>query len=283
MNNLNDLNLWLESVEKQKHSWRPFGLIRAWTELKASKHLIWSLSVYQVRNDNRDRILGNFWGILDPLFRVLIFTIVVTMVFNKHVPAYPAFMYCGSIFFRLFVQTFVGAPGSLVSQGGLIKSTSFPKIVIPAVYAVTQVYYSLIELPVLILIMALFKIYPSWHFLLAVPLTLIVGLSGFGMLCLLAPIGARYRDLSNFLSHVGQLFFYMSPVLYPITFIPERFRDYYMLNPLAVMMETARDLMIRNTLPPAWMWFYLTAWTMLGVVIGLRIFYEKQTKVAKLL
>ena len=269
----------MDLQKKQRHC-----LLRAWREISKFWHIAWVLTHWQIQNDHRSRILGTLWTLLDPLIRVCIFTVVVTVIFNKNVPAYPVFMFCGSIFFRLLSGIWAASAGTLVNYGNIIKGTPFPKIIVPVIYTLSRLYYALLELPVLVILMALFGIYPSWHFLLALPWMLMTALCGFGLVCLFCTFGVKYRDLINILGHFSQLFFYLSPVLYPISFIPERVRmEYLVLNPFAQVMEVGRDLIIRNQLPVGWMVLLFSSLTTMTVYIGLRVFYARQRFVIKYL
>jgi len=140
-----------------------------------------------------------------------------------------------------------------------------------------------VESLVLAVLMIAYGVVPGWTLLLVIPLVLVTYLGATGAVLLLCCLGARYRDIGNVVQHVNRLFFYFSPVMYPVDFIPEHLRDLYMLNPVTCAIELARDVIVRNQVPPLDVTLYYTIFSLGLMVLGLLVFSRLQGRVTKYL
>lgn len=247
------------------------------------RHLVRAFVLYDIKSDKRNNIMGNLWHLLDPVLNMLIFMFVVQVVFGGRVPNYPVFFFSGVMFFRVWTLGFARGTSVLVQAGGLIRSCNFPRIAVVAPVPLRSLYDLCIESLVLIGLMALFGIVPGWQLVLVIPFVFITLLGSSGAVLLLSCLGVRFRDLSSLMQHINRMFFYFTPVMYPLDFIPEQYRDLYMLNPVSGAVEIARDVIVRAEVPPAFTMIYYSSFCLALFVAGLLTFARLQARVAKYL
>lgn len=247
------------------------------------RHLVRAFVLYDIKHDKRNNIMGNVWHLLNPVLNMLIFMFVVLVVFNNRVENFPVFFFAGSMFFRAWTLAFSRGTSVLIQASGLIRSCYFPRITVVVPVTVKGLYDLAVESLVLAVLMLAYGVVPGWTLLLVIPFVLITYLGATGAVLLLCCLGARFRDIGNIVQHVNRLFFYFSPVMYPVTFIPEQYRDLYMLNPVTCAIEIARDLIVRNQLPSAEVATYYTAFSLGLLAVGLAVFSRLQGRVTKFL
>ena len=256
---------------------------RMLTDLWRWRHLVRAFVLYYIKHDKRNNIMGNVWHLLNPVLNMLIFMFVVQVVFGSRVENFPVFFFLGSMFFRSWTLAFSRGTSVLIQASGLIRSCYFPRITAVIPVTVKSLYDLAVESVVLALLMAGFGIVPGWTLLLVLPLVVVTHLGTTGAVLLLCCLGARFRDIGNLVQHVNRLLFYFSPVMYPVTFIPEHLRDLYMLNPVTCAIEIARDLVMRSQLPSLEITGYYTAFCLGLLATGLAVFSRLQGRVTKYL
>lgn len=249
------------------------------------RQLIRAFTLYGIKHDKRNNILGNLWHLFNPVLNTLIFLFVVVVVFkraNKGEP-YPLFFFSGSMFFRIWTVAISRGTSVLVQQAGLIKSAYFPRITVLVPLSLRSAYDFALESLVLIVIMLLYRTPPAWTIVLLPPFLLITFVGSFGTVLMISCLGARFRDLANVVQHINRMLFYFTPVMYPITFIAEKYRHFYKLNPITLAVDMPRDIIYRGVIPDLGLLAYYTAFCLVLFIVGLVVFARLQGRVTKYL
>jgi ABC-type polysaccharide/polyol phosphate export permease len=194
----------------------------------------------------KDLMLGYLWWVLDPILLMLIFWILIGVIFQRGGPDFPLFVLCGLFPHRAFTVSFSQSVNSLVSAFGIISQIHFPRIYLTLKGVISNHFKLLFGFLVLILVSIIYEKPLGLHlFLLIVPYSIqVVLISGVAMI--MSVLGVYFRDLRNLSQFVARILLYMSPVLYSVERIPERFRDIYMLNPLASLYVTYRSIVMQT-------------------------------------
>lgn len=257
----------------------------AWTW----RHLVRAFVLYDIKHDKRDNLMGNVWHLLNPVLNMLIFMFVVQVVFGGRVENFGVFFFCGSMFFRAWTLAFSRGTSVLIQAGGLIKSCYFPRITVVLPVTIKGLYDLAIESVVLAALIVGYAVFadadvvPGWTILLVIPLVVLTYLGSTGAVLLLSCLGARFRDVTNLIQHVNRLFFYFSPVMYPVDFVPEHLQSWYMLNPVTCAIEIARDVIYRDELPDPFIAAWYAGFCLLMLVVGMTVFSRLQGRVTKFL
>lgn len=221
---------------------------KAWSavelrDLWAFRELLYFLTWRDVKVRYKQTGLGIAWAILQPVLTMLIFTIFfgrLAGVPSDNIP-YPIFAYAGLLPWTFFANAISNSGNSLVGSANLITKVYFPRIIIPGAAVAAGLVDFAIALVILIVLMVFYGIGLTWNILMfpvAVGLTTLLAL-GVGMW--LSALNVKYRDIKFALPFLIQLWMFVSPVIYPSSFLPERFRWLLSLNPLTGIIETYRS------------------------------------------
>ena len=218
----------------------------------AHRELVLVLARREISVRYRQTIVGLLWVLLQPLVTTAIFTTV--FVFFIRIPdqeggSYPLFAFSGIIVWQYFTRVISEGGNSLVSSSAMISKVSFPRLIIPLVAPIAAGVDCLIAIIALVLLTAAFGTHLSWTVILAPLVILAVGMFGYSIALWLAPLNAVYRDIGIVLPFLIQIAMYLSPIVYPASLVPEKIRWLYELNPVAVMVNSMRWVVLGTNAP----------------------------------
>jgi lipopolysaccharide transport system permease protein len=218
----------------------------------AHRELVLVLARREISVRYRQTIVGLLWVLLQPLVTTAIFTTV--FVFFIRIPdqgggSYPLFAFSGIIVWQYFTRVISDGGNSLVSSSAMISKVSFPRLIIPLVSPIAACVDCLIAIVALVLLTAAFGAHLNWTVILAPLVIFAVGMFGYSIALWLAPLNAVYRDIGIVLPFVIQIAMYLSPIVYPASLVPEKIRWLYELNPVAVMVNSMRWVVLGTNAP----------------------------------
>jgi lipopolysaccharide transport system permease protein len=199
----------------------------------------------------KQTILGPLWFILQPLFTTLIFTIVFGQIARIPTDGVPPFLFylSGTVCWTYFASCLTQTADTFVTNAAIFGKVYFPRMVIPISTVISQVLKFFIQLVLFIIFLGYFYIKgaslgPSlW--VLALPFLMIqMALLGLGCGILVSSLTTKYRDLTLLVSFGIQLWMYATPVVYPLSQIPEKYRSLFSLNPMASVVECFRAIFL---------------------------------------
>lgn len=200
----------------------------------------------------KQTVLGIAWAILQPLLTMVVFSLFFgrfMQVPSQGVP-YPVFVYAGLLLWNYFFSALTDISDSLVGNENMIKKVYFPRIILPLAKAITPAVDFVFAFIVLIGIMFYYDYTPSLIGIAIIPLTLLLAFCGaFGSGLFLAAANAKYRDVRYILPFFTQLLLFVTPVIYPLEVIPERFKAIALLNPMAGIITITRSFLLGLPLP----------------------------------
>lgn len=254
-------------------------------ELYQYRELLWRWILREIGVRYKQSLLGAAWALLQPLAMMIMFTLVFS--FLARVPTdgmpYPLFSYTALLPWTFF-QTSVsfGVP-SLVNNLNLVTKIYFPREILP-LGAVGASFFDFLVASTIFLFMFLFYRVPlSWTVAWLPLLLALQVLLTFGVTLLGSAIIVLYRDV-RFIVPLGlQLWLYATPVIYPVSLVPERLRPYYMLNPMAGIIDSYRRVILYGQ-PPVWGHLGLSAAVALALfVIGYVVFKRLEVSFADII
>lgn len=191
----------------------------------------------------KQTVLGVLWAVLQPLFAMLIFAFVfgrVARLPSDGIP-YALFAYAGLLPWNLFAGGVTNGGQSLIGSANLITKVYFPRVIIPIAAVGTGVIDYFLAMLMLGPLFVLYRVVPDAAALLWIPIvTVVVLLLSFGMAIWLSALVARYRDLRHVIPFLVQIWLFATPIVYPLSMVPERWRWVVSLNPMAGPVETFR-------------------------------------------
>lgn len=194
-------------------------------------------------------VLGYLWSIARPLLLFGVLLAVFTQVFRigSQVPNYPVLLLFNIVLFGFFSEATVSAVTSLVSQEGIVRRTQFPRLVVPLATVLTSAFNLGLNLVVVIVFILAWGIAPTGTWLLFPVVLLLLFILTTAVAMIVSALFPRFRDVAIIWSVLSTVLFYASPVLYPIEVVPDRFRDFLLLNPMTPLLELARASVIDPT------------------------------------
>jgi lipopolysaccharide transport system permease protein len=237
----------------QDFSVSPAGMARSlWRNRSLTKALIQR----EVIGRYRGSIMGIMWSFFNPVFMLVIYTFVFSVVFKSRWSGgtdskteFALVLFPGLIVFNLFAECFNRAPGLILSNVNYVKKVVFPLEIFPLVSLGSSLFHALISFIVWLLAYLMLFGIPHATILLLPLVILPLLLFILGLTWILASLGVFLRDVSQFISILTSVLMFMSPIFYPASSLPEKFRAYLLLNPLTPAIEMARDVLFWGKVP----------------------------------
>lgn len=226
------------SVIEARHRLLDLDLRAIWQRRELLYFLVWR----DVKVRYKQTAIGAAWAVLSPLLTVVIFTIVFGMLAKLPSDGLPyiVFAFAGFLPWTYFAQALTRGSASLVGNAHLITKVYFPRLMIPVAAVTTPTVDFCLSLLSLFGLMFWYRVTPGWS-LLALPFFLLLAAAiALAAGLWLAPLNVRYRDVSHTVPFLVQAWMYASPVVYPLTLIPEPWRVIYSLNPVVGVIEGFR-------------------------------------------
>ena len=233
---------------------RPSGWIRGLNlrELWQYRDLFYFLFWRDIKGRYAQSVLGIGWAVLQPVFYMIVFTIVfgrLAKIDSEGVP-YPIFSYTALVPWTYFAQSLTGSADSLIRGSNMFSRVYFPRLILPLMPCMTRLVDFTIALSLVFGLMVWFGIAPTvWVLMLPILVLMMMAMSsGVGMW--LTALAVQYRDIKYGMAFAVQLLMYASPVIYPVSLIPDNYRLIYSLNPMVGVIEAFRSALLgTNSMP----------------------------------
>ena len=235
------------------------GLVQAGIrEVLSRRRLIAYLVRADLKKTGADTLLGNIWWVIDPLIQMLIYSVLVTLIFQKKIEDYGLFVFCAILPWKWFSSTVKDGVVSVVGQERLIKQIYFPKLVLP-VAAVTAgiVNFAFGLIPMFILTYLQYSDRLTWWPLLIPAVAAVQFVFSLAIAIFVAGLNVFYRDIGNLSGHLLRFWFYLSPALYGQDTLDEITKGHptikalFNLNPWTHLFNSYRSLIYYGQ-PPDW-------------------------------
>lgn len=245
-------------------------------ELWRDRELLYFLVWKDIKVKYKQTAIGIAWVVLQPLMGMLLFTVLfgkVAKLPSDGLP-YPVFYYSSLLSWTYFSTALIMASNSVISNTSLITKVYFPRILLPAASVIGSLLDLAIASVILVGLLVVYGIVLS-PWLVLVPLflgLLVVFTLGVGQL--LAALNVNYRDIKHALPFLVQIWMFASPVVYPVSMVPERYQKLVSLNPIAGIIEATRAVISGRPVP--WDWVGVSA-AMTAVVFVWGLWYFQRT------
>jgi lipopolysaccharide transport system permease protein len=190
----------------------------------------------------KQALLGAGWAILQPLFAVIIFSIIFGVI--VHMPSegvpYPLFAFAGVLPWTYFAEAVRRSGVGLVTDAELVRKIYFPRLNMPLANVLSPLVDFCIAFVVLLIVMAFYGIAPNLKMLVIPFLMVVAALLALSIGLWLAPINVRFRDIKHTLPFMIQIWMYASPIVYPLSMVPQQWQMLYSLNPMVGVIEGFR-------------------------------------------
>jgi lipopolysaccharide transport system permease protein len=227
------------------------NLVANLMKLVQYRDLLYTLSVHRIKVRYKQSLLGASWAILQPLSMMLIFTIIFSLF--ARMPSegtpYALFAYAALLPWTFFSTSLANGTSGLVSHTQLVTKVYFPREILPISYVIAALFDFLIASLVLVGLMVYYRVEPTLNALYALPIIVILTCFATAMSLFFSATQVRFRDIGVAIPLLLQLWMFATPVIYPLSAVPERLRSFYLLNPMVGVIENFRQTVINGASP----------------------------------
>jgi ABC-type polysaccharide/polyol phosphate export permease len=226
--------------------------------------------------------LGFGWSLLNPLLMAAVYTAAFRYVLRIEVAHFPLFLLSGLLPWTFHANALTSAAGAVVDAGPLVRKVAFPRAALPVSAVGTQFVQFGLMFAVVVPLLAAGGPGLSLAMAAAVPLALLLAGFVLGLGLLAARWYVFHRDVRHLLEVALQIWFWLTPIVYPVSLVPERARDLVWLNPMALFAVAFQDAAVHQSVPSAATWLVLTLMAVTSLTLGLVVFARGSRHFAEL-
>jgi len=247
--------------------------------------LLYTLSAHRISVRYKQTALGFAWAVLQPVLMMVIFTAVFSIL--ARVPSdgipYALFAFSALLPWTFFNTAVSTGTNSLVTHTQLITKVFFPREILPLTYLVAALFDFAIGFVVLAGLMAWYHVPFTATALYVIPLLLLLAAWTLAVSLVLSVIQVRFRDIGVALPVLLQVLMFASPVIYPLSVVPAAWREWYLLNPMAGIISSFRDILLRQAAPEAHPLVVACAVTAIALPLAYLFFKRAEATMADLI
>ena len=243
---------------------------------KKFQPLLQELVSRDIKIKYRRSVLGVLWTLLNPLFMMIVLSVVFSNLFKFNIDNFPLYVLSGQVIFNFYSDATTSSMSAIVGSASLIKKIYIPKYL----FVISRVFSSFINLlasfTALLLVMVVLRTELHWTmFLVPIPLIMLVIFSmGIGLI--LAAVTVKFRDIMHLYSVFITALMYLTPVIYPMSLLPRIVKVVVLLNPITNYLLMFRDVMLNNNLPSLSGIIIGAVEAAIALAVGLYVFYKNQ-------
>jgi lipopolysaccharide transport system permease protein len=229
--------------------WTSIGFRELWDY----RELLYFLTLRDVKVRYKQTALGAAWAVIQPFFMMVVFSLFfgrLAKVPSDGVP-YPIFTFCALLPWQLFAHALTESSNSLVANERLITKVYFPRLVVPIAAVLGGLVDFAVAFVILLVMMLYYGIAPTWAIVTLPAFILLAILTALGVGLWLSALNVQYRDVRYTINFLIQFWLFATPVAYPSSIVPARWRALYGLNPMAGVVEGFRWALLGKQPPGA--------------------------------
>ncbi len=252
-------------------------------EVYRHRFLIWHLVLRDIKARYRGSFLGFLWTFMNPLIQMAIYTLVFSFYLRINMEKYPAFLFCGLIPWAWVSSSAERGMHSIVHSGPLVTKAMLPPQVLPTTMNLSNFVNFLLTLPLLSLFLFLFKVYPNIN-LLFLPIVFFIQFVMLqGIALIVATSTVYFRDLLHVIPNLLLFLFFATPIIYPVSTVPEKFRIFVLLNPFSTLILSYQSSFFFSHFPSLSYLLYSGIWAVFLLLIGVYIFETFRDEIPELI
>jgi ABC-2 type transport system permease protein len=212
---------------------------------------------------------------------IVVYTVAFKYVMKIKVPNFPIFLFSALLPWSFLSSTLSMGVTSITENSNLVKKVYFPREVLPLSIVLVNLFHFCLSFVVLIPALLFFNITPGFSFFFLVVIVFFQTLFVLGLTLLASALDVYYKDVKHFLEVMLNLWFWLTPIIWPLNLVPEKLRDYVYLNPFTSFVQAYRDIILHNQLPQPLILAMMVVIGILAFLLGASVFQKKQRRFAE--
>jgi lipopolysaccharide transport system permease protein len=264
------------TIIEPKRGWVPIDLKEIW----GYRELLYFLTKRDIKVRYKQTILGGLWAVIQPAFTMIVFTLFfgrLAKVPSDGLP-YPIFVYAGLLPWTYFANAVTASGNSLVGNANLVTKVYFPRLMVPVSAALAGLLDFFIALFVLAALMIYYQFLPGIGILLFPVLIGLTFLCAVGVGLWLSALNVQYRDIRYAIPFLIQIWIFLSPVIYPVSMVEEKYQWLLALNPMGGVIHAYRASLLGHQ-PIEWPLLGLSAFIIVALFLGGLYYFRRMERV----
>ena len=243
---------------------------------KKFRPLLNELIARDIKIKYRRSVLGVLWTLLNPLCMMIVLSVVFSNLFKFDIENFPVYLLSGQLIFNFYSESTTNSMSAILSNGPLIKKIYVPKYL----FVLSRVFSSTINLlasfTAMVCVMLAMRVELHYTVLLAPSPLMFIVLFSLGVGLILSAITVKFRDIMHLYSVFVTALMYLTPVIYPMSILPDWLSPIVMLNPITNILQMFRSVMLYNSLPTLGSLVTASVESVVMLALGLYVFYKNQ-------
>lgn len=241
------------------------------------RDLILLMTKKELKIKYKNSILGILWSMLNPLLMLVIYTIAFKYILKVEVENFSLYMFCGLLLWIFFQNSVTQSMASIINNRHLLTKVYFPRLILPLVVVNSNFINLVLNSIILFMAIIFFNVSITWSYLLIPFLVILLYLFVLGFSLILTTLNTRFQDTAHLVEVIFSALFYLTPIIYPLSIVPEHLKLYIMLNPFTSIVECFRSIIIEGKAPDTALFITFIVFSTIILVVGISVFkkYEK--------
>ncbi len=247
------------------------------------RHLLWNIVAKDLKLKYQRSLLGFAWSLLNPLMMIGVYTLAFTYVMKLPTPRFALFILIGLLSWNFFAGAVMSATEAVSGQGSLLRSVVFPRVVLPFSAVLFHLVQYLLSIVVFFpIVLFVYRVAPTPQMLLFPVFLLLQVLFITGLTLALSTASAAFRDIKHLVEVGLSIGFWLTPIIYEPTMVPEQFREVALLSPMTSYIRAYQDIFYYDTWPDPAIWIVASVYAAGAFVCGLSVFLAYEASMPEL-
>jgi lipopolysaccharide transport system permease protein len=249
-------------------------MLNEWKEVYKYREFLKNSVSKDLRTRYKGSFLGFFWTFLNPLMMLVVYSVLFTIIVRMNIKDYPIYLFCTLLAWTFFQSTIQSSASVIVTSGNLLKKIYFPIEILPISVLLGGLINYLYSLIILIPALLIYGYYPNVYYLWLPLIILTQCLLMLGLSFAISALTVYFRDLEHMITIFLNALFYLTPVLFPLSMVPEKYQWLFQWNPMAVIVIAYRDIFYYGTMPNV-ISLLITTFLSLIVLVVAQLLFKK--------
>lgn len=246
------------------------------------RELLRNLVFKDLKLKYRGSVLGFLWSLVHPLAMMLVYTLAFKVVMKNPQPNFLLFLLIGILAWTFFAGSLTMATGSIIDAGGLMKGVRFPRAILPLATVLFNLSQYALTLTVLLpLLLLIHGLAPKWPMLLFPLLVALQVIFTAGLALMVAAATAFFRDVRHLLDIALSLLFWTTPIVYPLSMVPERAQALFLLSPMSPFVSVFHQVMYDRQWPDPSLLLLVITYAVTSAAMGLALFLAVEDRLSE--